>query len=750
MKKLLVLVLITVVIGAFQAFGIPAYPKRVPIIVDGDTLYLQIKGDEHNKYAMDKDGLALLQTENGWYYATMEKDGRTIPSEFKLTAERKRSRALKNFLETKSQNIKPSLGNVHNMPDKINVISNTPVIGQRRVLVIMMQFRDKLFTKKPDDFKRLFNENNYQEDGAIGSVRDYYNYVSYNQLDLQCDIMGPYTSMQNMAFYGSNTTAGGNDQNPYVLFEEAIENVVKEINLSDYDADGDGYVDNVHIIYAGYGEEAGASSNAIWAHEMTFSAITIQGMKINKYSCAPELRGNMGNGISRIGPHCHEIGHALGAMDYYDTNYETDGSYQGTGQWDVMASGSWNNDGICPANFNPYVKVYNFGWAEAKSLQIDAENTIIPYSVKGDIYRLDTGHDNDFYLIENRQQEYFDKAVPGTGLLIYHIGPDIKEKSLSNTINSTHPQQCYPVCAGAKVSRPSSQVQSYGNINSSECPYPGSSQNVLFSDSSIPAALTFNGKKTGINLNNIRIENDNVLLYYGSTGNIPPDIPDDPDIPVNEENVVWREDFENVALSSFWRYEDIIGSGVLDIYKKMMGHDTPKSPNAANGQGMAVFTPIVSNMVDVPMASGRLISNIINLNAENQHTLSLAVRKYAVTSNKYDSLHIVIQTDKEIKAQHTALCQQEAWETISIPIPDETASCRVNIIFGAAYHSIIFLDDIKIMSSSTTSAKLKTMCKNAGISSTVYDLYGRKIIKGALGLKIVRMNNGQVKKIYVK
>ena len=750
MKKLLVLVLITVVIGAFQAFGIPAYPKRVPIIVDGDTLYLQIKGDEHNKYAMDKDGLALLQTENGWYYATMEKDGRTIPSEFKLTAESKRSRALKNFLETKSQNIKPSLGNVHNMPDKINVISNTPVIGQRRVLVIMMQFRDKLFTKKPDDFKRLFNENNYQEDGAIGSVRDYYNYVSYNQLDLQCDIMGPYTSMQNMAFYGSNTTAGGNDQNPYVLFEEAIENVVKEINLSDYDADGDGYVDNVHIIYAGYGEEAGASSNAIWAHEMTFSAITIQGMKINKYSCAPELRGNMGNGISRIGPHCHEIGHALGAMDYYDTNYETDGSYQGTGQWDVMASGSWNNDGICPANFNPYVKVYNFGWAEAKSLQTDAENTIIPYSVKGDIYRLDTGHDNDFYLIENRQQEYFDKAVPGTGLLIYHIGPDIKEKSLSNTINSTHPQQCYPVCAGAKVSRPSSQVQSYGNINSSECPYPGSSQNVLFSDSSIPAALTFNGKKTGINLNNIRIENDNVLLYYGSTGNIPPDIPDDPDIPVNEENVVWREDFENVALSSFWRYEDITGSGVLDIYKKMMGHDTPKSPNAANGQGMAVFTPIVSNMVDVPMASGRLISNIINLNAENQHTLSLAVRKYAVTSNKYDSLHIVIQTDKEIKAQHTALCQQEAWETISIPIPDETASCRVNIIFGAAYHSIIFLDDIKIMSSSTTSAKIKTMCKNAGISSTVYDLYGRKIIKGALGLKIVRMNNGQVNKIYVK
>ena len=84
-----------------------------------------------------------------------------------------------------------------------------------------------------------------------------------------------------------------------------------------------------------------------------FPEITMQGMKIDRYSCTPELRGNRGGGISRIGPCCHEMGHALGAMDYYDTDYTTGGSFEGTGVWDVMAQGSWNNDGITPGTFQP-------------------------------------------------------------------------------------------------------------------------------------------------------------------------------------------------------------------------------------------------------------------------------------------------------------------------------------------------------------------------------------------------------------
>ena len=90
--------------------------------------------------------------------------------------------------------------------------------------------------------------------------------VSYGQLSFHCDVLGPYRAVYPMAYYGSNGY-GGSDVNPYVLFLEAMEHAVREIDLQDYDADGDGYVDNVHIVFAGYGEEAGASPSAIWSHE---------------------------------------------------------------------------------------------------------------------------------------------------------------------------------------------------------------------------------------------------------------------------------------------------------------------------------------------------------------------------------------------------------------------------------------------------------------------------------------------------
>ena len=166
--------------------------------------------------------------------------------------------------------------------------------------------------KSQEDFNMLFNQIGYSEDGAQGSVFDFYTDVSYGQLQLVCDVIGPFTSKNNRSYYGSNDR-DGDDNHPEELFEEAINQAVSEVSLKDYDSDNDGFVDNVHILFAGHGEEAGAPDDAIWSHEATFyQPYEIQGMKIDRYSCAPELRGNSGKGISRIGPHCHEIGHALG------------------------------------------------------------------------------------------------------------------------------------------------------------------------------------------------------------------------------------------------------------------------------------------------------------------------------------------------------------------------------------------------------------------------------------------------------
>lgn len=527
-----------------ETFAIPAYPRKVRL---PNGIYITIRGDENCKWGISEDGYTILPTENCWMYAKDDGNGYAEASNYALTNEDSKSNELKDFLaeQPKGLQVKSNNTTTQRMVRRSMSDSKTekePIVGYRKALVIMMQFANLDFKKSNADFDNLFNKENYSDDGAIGSVKDFFLWASYGKLNFTCDVIGPFTAQHDMAYYGGNTGSGNSDKNPYALFEEAIDNAINEVNLSDYDSDGDGYVDNIHIIFAGYGEEAGASSSAIWSHEMTFQAITVQGLKINKYSCAPELRGNSGNGISRIGPHCHEMGHALGAMDYYDVDYEENGEYPGTGKWDVMASGSWNNDGISPADFNPYVKIYDFGWAEAQELEAESLTEILPaYEDDAQIYRLDTPISGDFFLLENRQQQDFDSALPGSGLLIFHIGPNIESKAASNTINSKYPQQCYVVCASSESIKPTAQPSSYGKINTDGCPFPGTSNNTSFSDDTTPSALCIDGTESGITLSDISVYNGIVTLYNGTSTQ--------PSIP---EEALWSENFEDDNWADRW------------------------------------------------------------------------------------------------------------------------------------------------------------------------------------------------------
>lgn len=762
MKRIFCLCL--VVACCLSAFSVPARPGRIPVVMGNDTVYISLKGDECCKYATDTEGYTLLQLDKEWRYAEVDKDGFATPSRYGLVAEREKTPELRQFLKTQQKGIRPFVRPKTNMRTKNMNVSNkanTPVVGKRRVLVILMQFPDWEFVRSADDFQRLFNETGFREDGAMGSVRDYYNYVSHGRLDLLSDIKGPYTASQRMAYYGGNTSYGGADRNPYALFEEAVESVAMDVNLADYDVDKDGYVDNIHIIYAGYGEEAGASSDAIWAHEMTFREITVQGVKINKYSCAPELRGNMGNGISRIGPHCHEIGHALGAMDYYDTNYEEDGHYPGCGVWDVMASGSWNNDGISPANFNPYVRIYDFGWEETVSLQMDAENEIRPSCEKGNIYRLDTGADGDFYLLENRQRVSFDEALPGEGLLIFHIGPGIEEEQYANTVNSAYPQLCYPVCASSDFPYPTFQPQSYGNIDNAGCPFPGSSGKNEFSDHSVPKAATLIGEDTGICLTDIKEENGSITLYCKNGNSVQPGEPDEPEPEEPEEDgdIAWHEDFEDLDLSGFWEYEDVVETGTFNVRIKLMGEDTPSSPVAANGHGYALFTQQQDEQEPFQerRAHGKVRSGDILLDKDAQYELSFKFRKYAMSEKSCDSLSVCVMTKQaEGCTQEYAMevQSQTKWEVFSTLLPNGTEKGNIAFDFNITNGSVLFLDDIRITAVDNAS-NIKPTCPDVSSDHRhsmpigIYDLQGRKADLNTPGIKIVQMKGGMAKKIIV-
>ena len=719
MKKIHIILVCILIVR--EVFAITAYPYPISVGSPSGGVTIYLHGNQNFKYAVTADGYPLLQDGNNWFFAACDEYGKLYPTSYNVEAERYRNSELKLFL--KGQSKEKILEVIHSKAkqgakgDNNNITRHnskkTPVVGQRKVLVVLMQFADVKFSKSHSDFDALFNEKKYTIDGAKGSVWNYYNYASYGMLDLHSDIIGPFDAQHEMEYYGGNVGWGSNDKNPYALFQEALDKAAKTVNLSEYDTDGDGYIDNVHIIYAGYGEEAGASSDAIWAHESHFDTIEMNGIKIDRYSCAPELRSNRGGGISRIGPHCHEIGHALGAMDYYDTDYNTGGYYSGTGNWDVMASGSWNDDGISPANFNPYAKVYDFGWCEPVIVSENSQLLISPSSYSNKIYRINSSNSNEFFLLENRQQESFDSCVPGHGLLIFHVGNDIEKQIAKNTINSTYPQSCYIVCASSGYRSPSSSPTSYGDIDSDGCPYPGESNQTSFDYYSTPAALCNTGDYAGFSLLSILEREDNTILLDVRFDNVSEEEPKANGV------IIWKEPFNDAILSSFWAQENVEGNNSWKIYKSL-------SITESNGwlQLNPTFSPFDSESKRIVT---QLKSSIIEAES-GKYVLSLkmACVNTKIIEGASDSIRISFYKHGiPNNISHSFPVFSEVWAEHSVLIDESMLPIEFSI-GGICYrNSTLMIDDIIIQQKKEeTSIKL---LEDEITDNVIYSILGIRV-----------------------
>ncbi|MDR1610004.1 MAG: M6 family metalloprotease domain-containing protein [Candidatus Symbiothrix sp.] len=482
-------------------FAVPAYPGLVKIKQPGgEEISVYLKGDEKVHWMESPDGHSLMyDSDKRIVFATTDETGNMIPSPIVFQDARLRSSATGKQIAGIPKNLRYSASQIKTLKEIWNLTGNLTenaslraATGTVRAVCALVQFPDKSLVKTKEEFDQLLNQTGYSSDGAKGSVRDFYYENSYGQLDLTITVVGPYTATENLAYYGEND---GNNKNRYA--QELARDVASYtfgqsgINPADYDNDNDGYIDAFHFIYAGYGEEAGGGENTIWAHESGFSALNLDGKKLNVYSCSPELRGNSGSGITRIGVVCHEMGHIFGSPDYYDVD-DAGGDFTGTGYWDLMASGSWNGGGSSPAHINMYQKI-QLGWVNPTTLNTAQTITNMKGSAKNAIaYTYNTSVADEYYVLENRQQEGFDSYVPGPGLLIYHISVEDRDIAY-NLVNNTHPQKVYPVCASSTSKTPDATPASYGNINSAGCPFPGTSGNTSFTDYTTPSAVTWKG-----------------------------------------------------------------------------------------------------------------------------------------------------------------------------------------------------------------------------------------------------------------
>jgi M6 family metalloprotease-like protein len=515
MIKNLTLLLTVSILFMNYLLAVPAKPQEVLYSQpDGTFVSMMLKGDEKVKWALSVDGYTLLANDKGFYcYATRNAKGDIVPSGIVAHNIGDRNQAELAFVTNLDKSLKYSKEQISMLRAIWDINSKEaeksfPTTGNRNLVMILIGFTDKAFTKTQNDFNNLMNQVNYSVNGATGSVRDYFYDNSFNQLTLNTIVAGPYTASNTMAYYGANDPYG-DDLRPRTLVSEAINKADTDVDFSLTDNDNDGYADGLYVIYAGYGEEAGASANAIWAHAWALSSPVLKdGVYLSEYSCSSELDGSYGTNLTNIGVICHEFSHVCGLPDYYDTDYETSGQSFDLGNWDIMAGGSWNNDGKTPPYHNSYSRMA-LGW-QAVNLLTSAQTISLPNSAENNIsYRFNTGTNNEFFIVENRQKIKWDAYIPYHGMLIYHVDLNYSGWN-TNDINSVPSHQ------GMDIEE-ADNVKTDATVNAD--PFPGTGSKTSFTDATTPSSKSWANANTSKPITSIS-EADNVVSFKFMGGNV--------------------------------------------------------------------------------------------------------------------------------------------------------------------------------------------------------------------------------------
>ncbi len=531
LKQLMSLVLLVLfVVQQNPSMAITALPKPINYSQpDGTTLTINLKGDERIHWSETNDGYTLLSNKDGAYvYAIKDKKGFLTFSDIVAHNPENRNSNELAFLQNISKNFRFSDEQIKEMrqsvlPVNINRKGTTmggfPTTGTRKMLMILANFSNTTTTIPQSSFNNYMNQANYN---GTGSFKDYYLEVSYGQLTVNSTVTIWVTLPNTHNYYGPDSKWG-----EFAYDAVVAANNQANVNYAEYDNDGDGYVDGIAIIHQGPGQESTANTNDIWSHSWDLisagynpSQLTFDGVIVNSYTTQPELMGTSSS-ISTIGVMCHEFGHNLGAPDFYDTDYNTGGQYDGTGNWDIMSGGSWNgNSGDKPAHHNPWTKIF-FQWSTPTLLTTAQNVTVLNNQTTNQIYKYNTTSSNEYFLAVNQQQTGFNSAIPGHGMIIYHVdGNYITDHMNNNDINAGSHQGLYVKAAN---STNASGVSTSSNINTSGAPFPGTSNETSFTDATTPNSKSWAGANTNLPLINISESSNNINFCFISCAS-----PDDP------------------------------------------------------------------------------------------------------------------------------------------------------------------------------------------------------------------------------
>ena len=289
---------------------------------------------------------------------------------------------------------------------------------------------------------------NDAEDMLIPHADDYFSQLSGGEVSVNVDVhQVMVTATGSLSAYGSDNgverdSSSDGTHLPMILAEEVVTSTRKSINWNKYDLNGDGTVDRLLILHTTIGQESGGNSNRIWSHFTTFENPVDLG---NDLSVSHYAMASLGSKSDGFGTAMHEMLHQMGAYDLYPSDGQQTSIWKGVGDWDIMASGNWNDDGKTPSlpmsstlatiGLSNYVTV-DFNWVEQGGYCSADSIFFSPQDMAKIDYRIPIGQ-GEYVWIEYRGGNQYDQQLPGTGILVSYQdttidGYDDNELNINN------------------------------------------------------------------------------------------------------------------------------------------------------------------------------------------------------------------------------------------------------------------------------------------------------------------------------
>lgn len=689
-------------------------------LVDGTEVKAQLVGDEFLHYYVSEDGTKYVQDESTGLYRKMTDE---VTAQRRAAVRRAQAQGRQKRMLRKAQ-------------------ASNAFQGTKKGLIILVQFTDSKFKSGHDLalYKRIANEVNYSDNNFRGSIKDYFKAQSHGQFELDFDVAGICQLQHPYAYYGKNNSQKEDVKPGEMVAEACLWAHEQGIDFSKYDWDGDGEVDQVFVLYAGHGEASyDKDPNTIWPHMYYLSAsdygkpLSLDGVTVDTYACSSELNGD-GN-LDGIGTFCHEFSHCMGFPDLYDTSYA---GWFGMGDFDLMCSGSYNGDSKCPAGYSAYEKA-ECGWLTLKDMtNIEQETSIVgvqPMSADGDAYIIkNKGHEDEYYILENRQKTGWDSYLPASGLMITHVDYDADfwnwnmpntpgkyEDANGNTKTNDHQR--------LTIFRAGKSTDEYGDASDL---YPYGSNNSLTKTSS-PASTLYNTNSDGSKCMHVAITDIAIAADGTASFTLSKEEHQGGDVPV----------IPSGSTLLYESFDECDGTGGNDgIWGgRSIGAGTPTYDNKGwtSTQGK-VYASFACVRVGTSSVNGDITTPSFTVNGK-----AVLSFKAGAWNTSGDGTTLNLSVSNGTISPSSVTMKKGEWTDYNVTI---TANGNVKTTFKASKLRF-FLDEVKVTDASTSGIREIEGSRSSSIVA-YYTLGGIQVTVPSSGIYLARYADGTIKKIVIR